>query len=49
MGKETKSWTRFRKRKDVLEQYKCYEEGYVTLEDIVKILEDEAGIKIKGY
>lgn len=21
MGKETKSWTRFRKRKDVLEQY----------------------------
>ena len=25
------------------------EEGYVTLEDMAKILEDEAGIKIKGY
>ena len=23
--------------------------GYVTLEDMAKILEDEAGIKIKGY
>ena len=32
-----------------MEQYKCYEEGYVTLEDMAKILEDEAGIKIKGY
>ena len=32
-----------------MEQYKCYKEGYVTLEDMAKILEDEAGIKIKGY
>lgn len=32
-----------------MEEYKCYEEGYVTLEDMAKILEDEAGIKIKGY
>ena len=32
-----------------MEEYKCYEEGYVTLEDMAKILEDEAGIKIEGY
>lgn len=32
-----------------MEEYKCYEEGYVTLEDMAKILEDEAGIKLEGY
>lgn len=30
-----------------MEEYKCYEEGYVTLEDMAKILEDEAGVEIK--
>ena len=32
-----------------MEEYKCYEEGYVTLEDMAKILKDEAGIKLEGY
>ena len=32
-----------------MEEHKCYEEDYVTLADMAKILEDEAGIKIKGY
>lgn len=32
-----------------MEEYKCYEEGYVTLEDMAKILKDEAGVEIKGW
>ena len=32
-----------------MEEYKCYEEGYVTLEDMAKILKDEAGIKFESY
>jgi len=32
-----------------MEEYKCYEEGYVTLEDMAKILKDEAGINLEGY
>ena len=32
-----------------LEQYRCYEEGYITLQELAKCLKDEAGIKIKGY
>ena len=32
-----------------LEQYKCYEEGYVGLEELAKLLKDEAGVEIKGW
>jgi hypothetical protein len=32
-----------------MEQYKCYEEGYVTLQELAKCLQDEAGVKIKGW
>lgn len=32
-----------------MEEYKCYEEGYVTLEDMAKILKEEAGVEIKGW
>ena len=32
-----------------MEQYKCYEEGYITLQELAKCLKDEAGIKIEGY
>ena len=28
--------------------YKCYEEGYVTLQELAQILKDEAGVEIKG-
>lgn len=31
------------------EQYRCFEEGYVTIEDLGKILKDEAGVEIKGW
>ena len=29
-----------------LEQYKCYEEGYITLEELAKCLKDEAGVEV---
>ena len=29
--------------------YKCYEEGYVTLQELAKCLKDEAGVEIKGW
>lgn len=32
-----------------MEEYKCYEEGYVRLDEMAKILKDEAGIEIKGW
>ena len=32
-----------------LEEYKCYEEGYVTLQELAKCLRDEAGVEIKGW
>lgn len=32
-----------------LEQYRCYEEGYVGLEELAKLLKDEAGVEIKGW
>lgn len=32
-----------------MEQYKCYEEGYVTLKELAQILKDEAGVEIKGW
>lgn len=32
-----------------MEQYKCYEEGYVGLEELAKLLKDEAGVEIKGW
>lgn len=32
-----------------MEEYKCYEEGYVRLDETAKILKDEAGIEIKGW
>lgn len=32
-----------------MEQYKCYEEGYVTLQELAKDLKDEAGVEIKGW
>lgn len=31
-----------------LEQYRCYEEGYITLEELAKCLKDEAGVEIEG-
>lgn len=30
-------------------EYKCYEEGYITLEELAKCLKDEAGVEIKGW
>ena len=32
-----------------MEQYKCYEEGYITLEELAKCLKDEAGVEIKRW
>lgn len=32
-----------------MEEYKCYEEGYVRLDEMAKILKDEAGVEIKGW
>lgn len=32
-----------------MDQYKCYEEGYVTLKELAQILKDEAGVEIKGW
>lgn len=32
-----------------MEEYKCYEEGYVTLKELAQILKDEAGVEIKGW
>ena len=32
-----------------MEEYKCYEEGYVTLQELAKCLRDEAGVEIKGW
>lgn len=32
-----------------MEEYKCYEEGYVRLDELAKILKDEAGVEIKGW
>lgn len=32
-----------------MEEYKCYEEGYVRLDEMEKILKDEAGVEIKGW
>ncbi len=32
-----------------MEEYKCYEEGYVGLEELAKLLKDEAGVEIKGW
>lgn len=32
-----------------MKEYKCYEEGYVTLQELAKCLQDEAGVKIKGW
>lgn len=31
-----------------IEEYRCYEEGYVRLDEMAKILKDEAGVEIKG-
>ena len=32
-----------------MEQYKYYEEGYITLEELAKCLKDEAGVEIEGW
>ena len=32
-----------------MEEYKCYEEGYVRLDELAKILKDEAEVEIKGW
>lgn len=32
-----------------MEEYKCYEEGYVRLDEMAKILKEEAGVEIKGW
>lgn len=29
-----------------MEQYKCYEEGYITLEELAKCLKDESGVEV---
>lgn len=29
-----------------MEQYKCYEEGYITLEELAKCLKAEAGVEV---
>lgn len=31
------------------EQYRCFEEGYVTIEDLGKILKDEAGVEFESW
>lgn len=31
------------------EQYRCFEEGYVTIEDLGKILKDEAGVEFASW
>lgn len=32
-----------------IEEYKCYEEGYVRLDEMAKILKDEAGVEINSF
>lgn len=32
-----------------MEEYKCYEEGYVRLDEMAKILKEEAGVEIGGW
>lgn len=32
-----------------MEEYKCYEEGYVRLDELAQVLKDEAGVEIKGW
>lgn len=32
-----------------MEEYKCYEEGYVRLDEMAKILKDEAGVEINSF
>ena len=32
-----------------IETYRCYEEGCVGLDELAKILKDEAGVEIKGW
>lgn len=32
-----------------MEEYKCYEEGYVRLDEMEKILKEEAGVEIEGW
>lgn len=32
-----------------MDTYKCYEEGYVRLDELAKILKDEANVEIKGW
>ena len=32
-----------------MEEYKCYEEGYVRLDEMAKILKEEAWVEIEGW
>lgn len=32
-----------------MEEYKCYEEGYVRLDEMAKILKEEAGVELEGW
>lgn len=32
-----------------MEEYKCYEEGYVRLDEMAKILKEEAVVEIEGW
>ena len=32
-----------------IEEYRCYEEGYVRLDEMAKILKDEAGVEINSF
>lgn len=32
----------------LLEKYKCFDEGYVGLEELKQVIEDETGVKIPG-
>lgn len=32
-----------------MEEYKCYEEGYVRLDEMAKILKDEAGVEFESW
>lgn len=32
-----------------MDTYKCYEEGYVRIDEMAKILKNEAGVEIKGW
>lgn len=32
-----------------MEEYKCYEEGYVRIDEMAKILKEEAGVEIEGW